>query len=86
MRVELSTLDRMTLAGDEDCGVGLECRDCWRGGKPFAYYDRSSALDPQRPYCGDEEVAQVDSIAGLVLAAITHRTSVHRDAPRTEGL
>ena len=28
----------MRLVGDEDCGVGLDCRLCDRGGAPIAYY------------------------------------------------
>jgi hypothetical protein len=78
-RVDLNTLNRMTLSGDEDCGVGLDCLDCWRGGKPFAYYELTPVDDRHRPYRGDEEVTQVDSIAGLVLAAVAHRASVHSD-------
>lgn len=76
-RVDLSTLDRMYLVGDEDSQVDLGCLDCWRGGKPLAYYDRSPVDDVHRSYAGDTEVTQVDSLAGLVMAAVTHRTSVH---------
>lgn len=76
-RVDLNTLDRMRLVGDEDTGVGLDCSDCDRGGLPIAYYAGGGSPG----YVGDDEVVQVDSIAGLVLAAVTHRTSVHRDVP-----
>jgi hypothetical protein len=76
-RVDLSSLDRMTLSGDEDAGVGLDCRDCDRRGLPIAYY----AHPDDRTYADHGEVARVDSIADLVMAAITHRTSVHRDIP-----
>ena len=30
--------DVMRLVGDEDCGVGIDCRICDRGGAPIAYY------------------------------------------------
>lgn len=77
-RVDLGTLDRMRLVGDEDCGVGLDCLDCDLGGQPIAYYEGISPA-----YRDVTEVAQVDSIVGLVLAAVTHRTTVHRDVPAT---
>lgn len=78
-RVDLGSLDGMRLSGNEEGGVGLECDapECWRGGQAIAYY----AGYGSPAYQGVDEVVQVDSIAGLVLAAITHRTSVHRDVP-----
>lgn len=74
MRVDLSTLDTMRLSGDEDCGVELVCQRCDQ--PPIAYYLPYPGCPA--PYGG--EVAIVDSIADLVLAAVTHRTSMHRDS------
>jgi hypothetical protein len=70
--IRIADLDRFRLVGDEDCGVGLDCRDCDRGGKPIAYY---GGITPAYP--GDAEVVQCDSISGLLIAAHEHRRLTH---------
>jgi hypothetical protein len=71
MRVNLADLDDMNLMGDEDCGVGLHCRDCCDGGRPIAYYQGIS------PY-GDEKTPTVTTIGGLIAEAIEHRVACHK--------
>jgi hypothetical protein len=66
-------LDRhFTMSGDEDCGVGLHCRECETGGLPIAYYlgiDKSS-------YKGTEIIV-VESINALLIAGRTHIARFH---------
>jgi len=39
VRVTNHLLDaEFRLVGDEDCGVGIDCQVCDRGGVPIAYY------------------------------------------------
>lgn len=63
---------RYRLVGDADLGVGLDCRDCDRGGKPVAYYP---GLRPA--YAGDTGVENVTTIFGLLVAADRHTRTVH---------
>ncbi len=58
------------LAGDEDCGVGLHCRTCDRGGSPVAYYPGLTS-----PYEDRADVATVDTIAALLDAGRQHLTT-----------
>lgn len=55
------------LAGDEECGVGINCRVCDRGGAPIAYYTHPS----DRVYQGTD-VKVVHTIAALISAAEEH--------------
>lgn len=76
MQIRLADLERFRLVGDEDCGVGLDCNDCDRGGKPIAYYEGISTA-----YIGDPEVAPCTTIEALLIAAHKHRASTHGDSP-----
>lgn len=71
---------RYFLAGDEEGGVGLECRDHLAGG-PLAYY-RSYAGTPIYP---GTEVVHVDSIPGLLAVAADHETHSHAGTEVTGG-
>jgi hypothetical protein len=62
----------MSLVGDEDCGVGINCRICDRGGAPVAYYAGIS------PAYLDTDVVLVDTIAALIAAGQSH-TAIHAD-------
>lgn len=64
---------RYFLAGDEEGGVGLECRDHLGGGQPLAYY-RSYPGPPVYP---GTQVVHVDSIPGLLAVAADHETHAH---------
>jgi len=61
--------DHLLLMGDEDGGVGINCRTCDRGGAPIAYYE---------PYPGGPasyvgtDVVIVDSIEDLIAAGRAH--------------
>lgn len=67
-----SDLDKYcTLAGDEDTGVGIECRLCDSGGQPVAYYGWDNA------YSKVPEVLHVRTVSGLVGAAVQHLRAVH---------
>lgn len=69
----LATLDEAYwLSGDEDTGVGLQCRLCDRGGLPVAYY-----LGISSPYGDRCDVVSVDTIAALLDAGRQHLTDVH---------
>lgn len=65
--------NRFYFVGDEDCGVGLGCRDCWDGGRPLAYYDRNG----HSPYKDDPLVEDVTTISGLLAVATRHEREVH---------
>lgn len=68
------TLDELfRLVGDEDCGVGINCRICDRGGAPIAYY---AGLDQPYPTELASDVVPVDTIAALISAAEKH-AAVH---------
>lgn len=62
----------MSLAGDEDCGVGMNCRICDRGGAPIAYYAGIS------PAYLDTDVVLVDTITALIDAGQRH-AATHAD-------
>ncbi|WP_405149459.1 hypothetical protein OG589_14600 [Sphaerisporangium sp. NBC_01403] len=62
---------RYRLIGDENCGVGIECLDCFDGGRPLGYYD--SGLGPY----SDPQVVNVDTIPALLAVATDHETTAH---------
>lgn len=64
---------RYRLSGDEDCGVGVECNDCFDGGRPLAYYEGVATL-----YLDDPKVANVSTIPDLLLAAVNHERTAHQ--------
>lgn len=64
--------DRYRLVGDEDCGVGIECRDHFDGGRPLAYYGDVKA------YKDDPAVENVTTIDRLLLVARIHEIKYHR--------
>ncbi|MCW2915510.1 MAG: hypothetical protein JWN52_3578 [Actinomycetia bacterium] len=66
---------RYRLVGDEDCGVGIECRDHFDGGRPLAYYSGDASA-----YADDPEVENVTTISGLLAAAERHEAEVHAGA------
>lgn len=61
--------DCLTLMGDEDCGVGLHCRESWDGGRPLAYY---SLDERDRTYEGDPKVERVSTLADLMSCIVRH--------------
>jgi hypothetical protein len=75
-RVDLSTLSRMTLTGDEALWVSMDCLDCVR---QVAVYAGPAIYGPlsEHPPVDHDEIPVVGSLASLVLAAHTHVTSVH---------
>jgi hypothetical protein len=60
--------DVMRLVGDEDCGVGIDCRVCDRGGAPIAYYQHP---DDRFGYDGTD-VERVHTIDALIDAGRRH--------------
>jgi hypothetical protein len=70
--MELSWLHRYRLIGDEDCGVGIECRDHFDGGRPLAHYDSGTEV-----YKLDPLVQDVSTIPGLIAAAEVHEHEMH---------
>lgn len=64
--------ERLWLQGDEDCGVGLQCRTCDRGGAPIAYH-----LGGGNGYPEDSDVVNVDSITALFDAGRQHLVERH---------
>jgi hypothetical protein len=69
----LATLDEAYwLSGDEDTGVGLQCRLCDRGGLPVAYYCGISTAYEDRA-----DVASVNTIAALLDAGRRHLAEQH---------
>ena len=65
----MDTLDEsFRLVGDEDCGVGLNCGRCDRGGLPIAYYSY-----PGDPTYHGTDVERVHTIAALLAAGERHR-------------
>jgi hypothetical protein len=46
--MSMASHDRYYLMGDEDGGVGLQCRDCDTGGRPVMYYGYTYP-DPTMP-------------------------------------
>lgn len=71
----MATLDELfRLVGDEDCGVGINCRLCDRGGAPVAYY---AGLDQPYPTALAPDVVPVSTIGALLIAALDHRSDHH---------
>jgi hypothetical protein len=64
--------DLLTLSGDEDTGVGINCRRCDRGGLPIAYY---IGID-DTPYA-DTDVFVTKSMIELIGAGINHVINAH---------
>lgn len=65
--------ERYRLVGDEDTGVGIECRDCFDDGRPLAYYEGVATL-----WLDDPKVANVSTITDLLLAAVDHERTAHQ--------
>lgn len=63
--------EHYTLSGDEDGGVGIECKLCDLGGQPIAYLGWSN------PYAAVPEVKDVRSISELLTAAVEHHHARH---------
>jgi hypothetical protein len=73
--MDTAALDRrFRLVGDEDTGVGIDCRDCDRGGAPIAYLPGVTG----DAYPNDHGVIVVETISALLAAADEHDRSVHR--------
>jgi hypothetical protein len=68
----MTGFDRLRLVGDEDCGVGIQCDDCWDGGRPLGYY-----VGIARYYDDDPKVTVVDSIADLLAVGRAHLDEKH---------
>lgn len=64
---------RYRLIGDEDTGVGIECKDHWDGGRPLAYY--SGVADSA--YADDPDARVVSSLPELLGAALSHEHDAH---------
>jgi hypothetical protein len=62
------------VAGDEDGGVGLDCRLCDRGGAPIAYY----SWPDDRTYEGTD-VVRVSTISALLDAGQQHLAQRHAE-------
>lgn len=60
------------LAGDEDCGVSLNCKVCDLG-QPIAYYGQPG----DNPYAGNPKTEFVTRIIDLYVAALLHVGVVH---------
>jgi hypothetical protein len=68
----MSILDeQLYLQGDEDAGVGIQCRVCDRGGAPVAYYTYPDG----QAYEGTD-VQVVHTITALFNAGLRH-AAVH---------
>ncbi len=64
-----SALDQVCyLQGDEDSGVGINCRICDRGGAPIAYYTH-----PDDRTWNGTDVQVVFTIAELIEAGDRHK-------------
>jgi hypothetical protein len=64
--------ERYRLVGDEDAGVGIECTDCFDGGRPLAYYE---GIAPA--YADGPAVRNVTTIGDLLQAGLDHEREVH---------
>ncbi len=62
------------LMGNEDGGVELHCRDHGDGGRPFAYYDRTT------PANTDAHIVYVTSVPTLWAEAVKHLDECHKTA------
>jgi hypothetical protein len=63
---------RYRLIGDEDTGVGIECRDHFDGGRPLGYYQSPAYRSPY-----PDEVVSVDTIPALLAVAVDHEACAH---------
>jgi hypothetical protein len=63
----------LALVGDEDCGVGVNCRLCDTGGRPVAWYDGYGVANPYP----DGEVPTAHTITELVALGNGHLRDVH---------
>lgn len=66
--------EHMRLVGDEDCGVGIECGVCWRGGRPVGYYSRPNGFP--KSYVGTD-VVEALTVSALVEAGAKHLRDHH---------
>lgn len=62
------------LVGDEDTGVGVDCRRCDRGGLPIAYL---LTYPDDRTYADADDVQLVHTITELINAAQQHMWRRH---------
>lgn len=60
------------LVGDEDGGVGVNCRACDRGGKPLAYVEGCCG-NPYDP----ADVPSLSTLDGILFLADTHMFREH---------
>lgn len=60
---------RIRLVGDEDGGVGIECLDCWDGGRPLGYLGDG--------YATDSAVTVVTTVPELLDVGLCHREEKH---------
>lgn len=65
--------DWLYLMGDEGCGIGLQCRQCDRGGLPIAYY----MYPEDRTYAAADDVRVVHAIYDLISEGLTHVSANH---------
>ena len=72
--MDLRGLDRIRLVGDEDTGVGLECLDCWDGGRPLAYL---LPYPDHIAYRDDPKVINVSTVAELLKLGRKHLDEHH---------
>lgn len=72
MTGELDGFERLRLVGDEDCGVGIECRDrdCWDGGRPLGYLGDDH-------YRNDPAVTVVATVPELLAVGRRHLDERH---------
>jgi hypothetical protein len=61
------------LMGDEDGDVGLQCRECDRGGLPVVFYTTNKKVTGYQ----DASVIVVHSILDLVMEGTNHLWKVH---------
>ncbi len=59
------------LMGDEDGGVGLQCRLCDLGGRPVTYYGHDPYPSP--------EVVSVTTITDFLSAGVAHVVDQHAE-------
>ena len=82
MENELAYLNAsLWLQGDEDGGVGMNCRRCDLGGEPIAYYEPYPNGRP--PYEGTD-VKPVTTISALIFAGQYHLARQHGETPEED--
>lgn len=69
--------ETLRLAGDEDCGVSMDCRLCDRGGLPIAYLLTYAG---DTTYAGNDDVQRVLTITALIDAGQQHLWQQHPTA------